>query len=140
MSTPPTTDRFRASMLQIRIRATPQPGDVPKDAPWAPVGCTAWYHGQQLPVQIGVYQRLSLGGSVLYSLWDGAHWLWQQPTADRAARVPSCEPSLVQHLPWRGLSAPPAEGYGPATPQRHASAPLATQAAPATAKTKGTAC
>lgn len=87
--------------------------DVPPDAPATLAGETPWFMGEQLPVQIGVYKRLSLGAVVMYSFFDGAHWLWNCKTADAAVRKPSSELSLVQTLPWCGMATPAREGYGP---------------------------
>ena len=86
---------------------------VPPDAPATLLGETPWYSGDQLPVQIGVYKRLSLGAVVLFSFFDGAHWLWNCRTIDAAVRKPSTELSLVQTLPWCGLAQPAPQGYGP---------------------------
>lgn len=86
---------------------------VPPDAPATGPGETPWYSGDQVPVQIGVYKRLSLGAVVLFSYFDGAHWLWNCRTADAAARKPSTELSLVQTLPWCGMVNPARGGYGP---------------------------
>jgi hypothetical protein len=86
---------------------------VPPDAPAAEIGETPWISGQQVPVQVGVYRRLSLSGSTQFSYFDGAHWLWNKRHPDLAVRVPSTEPSLIQTLPWCGLIAPPPQGYGP---------------------------
>ena len=82
------------------------------DAPATMPGETPWYSGELLPVQIGVYKRLSLGELVLYSYFDGTHWLWNCRTPQAAVRKPSTEPSLVQTLPWCGLASPPPSGYG----------------------------
>jgi hypothetical protein len=81
---------------------------------------TPWFTGQQQPVQPGVYQRLNSLHEPVYSLWNGAQWLWSERTPARAATHPDHEPSLVQHLPWRGLLQPPMGGYGPARPARPA--------------------
>jgi hypothetical protein len=89
------------------------PADIPADAPAPLPGETAWFSGQQLPVQIGVYRRLSLAGTTRYSFFDGAMWLWNKASIDLAAQASSREPSLVQTLPWCGLVAPPPPGYGP---------------------------
>jgi hypothetical protein len=86
---------------------------VPADAPKPKPGETEWYSGGQYPVQIGVYRRLSVAGTTVFSYFDGGHWLWNQPHPDRAVRVPSTEPSLVQNLPWCGLVIPARAGYGP---------------------------
>lgn len=86
---------------------------VPADAPPPLWGETPWYNGYQLPVQIGVYKRLSVAGHAMYSLFDGAHWLWMHRSPLAAARVPSTDLSLCQTLPWCGLVAPPPQGYGP---------------------------
>ena len=81
--------------------------DVPADAPPPLAGESPWYSGQVLPVQVGVYKRLSVAGLVMYSYFDGAHWLWMHCSADVAVRAPSAEHSLCQTLPWRGLCAAP---------------------------------
>ena len=86
---------------------------VPPDAPATMLGETPWYSGDLLPVQIGVYKRLSLGELVLYSFFDGAHWLWNCRTPHAAVRKPSTELSLVQTLPWCGLASPPLSVYEP---------------------------
>lgn len=93
--------------------------DVPPTAPRGSLYETAWYHGQQQPVQIGVYARLSLGGTVLYSLWDGATWRWNCRHPVQAARAPAHQHSLVQQLPWRGLAQPAPQGYGLVDAQRN---------------------
>lgn len=89
------------------------PASVPGDAPPPGPNETPWFDGQQLPAQVGVYQRLSIANLVMYSFFDGAHWLWNYRTAEAAARVHASELSLIQTLPWRGLKAPPPAGYGP---------------------------
>ena len=88
---------------------------LPHDAPATMPGETPWYSGQLLPVQIGVYKRLSVGEVVLYSYFDGAHWFWNCRTSHAAAamRQRGTEFSLVQTLPWCGLASPPPSGYGP---------------------------
>lgn len=86
---------------------------VPDDAPAPRPGECTWLSGTTWPVQIGVYRRLTSSGCTMYSYFDGAFWLWNQPSVDRAVRVPSTEPSLVQTLPWCGLASPPPAGYGP---------------------------
>jgi len=84
---------------------------VPSNAPRPLAGETPWFTGDQQPVQPGVYKRLSVSGLVMYSLHDGDTWMWNHVSASRAAQAD--EPSLVQNLPWRGLVAPPPQGYGP---------------------------
>lgn len=86
---------------------------VPPDAPTTLLGETPWFSGDQLPVQIGVYKRLSLGAVVKYSFFDGAHWLWNCSNAAAAVRMPSTDLSIVQTLPWCGLVTPAPGGYGP---------------------------
>lgn len=86
---------------------------VPLDAPARELGETPWFNGDQLPVQIGVYKTLSVAGLVMYSLFNGAHWLWMHRSPIAAVRVPSTDLSLCQTLPWCGLVAPPPQGYGP---------------------------
>ena len=86
---------------------------VPLDAPAPAQGETPWFDGDQLPVQIGVYKRLSMAGLVMYSLFDGAHWLWMHRSPIAAVRAPSSDLSLCQTLPWCGLLAPAPQGYGP---------------------------
>ena len=86
---------------------------VPPDAPAPLRGETAWFTGTQLPVQIGVYKRLSLSGLVLFSFFDGDMWLWNHRDATRAAQALPGEASLIQALPWCGLVLPPPQGYGP---------------------------
>ena len=81
-------------------------------APATLPGETPWISGEVLPVQIGVYKRLSVGVMVMYSYWDGDHWLWNCHSAVQAVRESSCNPSLAQGLPWCGLLLPPGEGYG----------------------------
>ena len=103
----------------IRLTTPGVPADAPKPRP----GETAWYSGQQYPVQIGVYRRLSVAGTTVFSYFDGDHWLWNQPHPNRAGRVPSNEPSLVQNLPWAGLVLPAASGYGPMPTQATEQAP-----------------
>jgi hypothetical protein len=89
------------------------PADVPADAPPPLPGETGWVSGNQLPVQIGVYRRLSLGGTTRYSFFDGAMWLWNCASISQAVQASSNNPSLVQTLPWCGLVAPPPHGYAP---------------------------
>lgn len=89
-----------------------RPG-VPADAPPPAPGETPWFSGDQQPVKIGVYKRLSMAGLVVYSMWDGDHWLRMHCSATGAVRASSSEPSLCQTLPWCGLLRPPAQGYGP---------------------------
>lgn len=96
-----------AGILKLRFAG------VPPDAPATLPGETPWYSGDDAPVQIGVYKRLSLGAVVLYSYFDGAHWLWNCRSPEAAVRKPSTELSLVQALPWCGLINPAREGYGP---------------------------
>lgn len=86
---------------------------VPADAPRPLPGETQWISGQQQPVQIGVYRRLTLAGNTRYSYFDGAHWLWNSGSPAQAVRVPSTDLSLIQTSPWAGLIAPPPQGYGP---------------------------
>lgn len=86
---------------------------VPPDAPATGLMETPWYSGDQLPVQIGIYKRLSLGAVVMFSYFDGAHWLANCRTFDAAIRKPSTDLSLVQTLPWCGLAMPAPSGYGP---------------------------
>jgi hypothetical protein len=93
----------------IKLLTTGVPADAPRPQP----GETPWISGQQQPVQIGVYRRLTLSGSTIYSYFDGAHWLWNSATPALAVRVPSTDLSLVQTSPWAGLIAPPPQGYGP---------------------------
>lgn len=87
--------------------------DIPAYAPPPKPGETAWIGGAVLPVQIGVYRRLSLAGLTNFSYFDGAHWLWTQQHPVAAVRMPSTQRSLSQLLPWCGLLAPPPQGYGP---------------------------
>lgn len=86
---------------------------LPADAPRPVPGETPWISGQQQPVQLGVYRRLSTSGATTYSFWDGARWRWNQATPALAVQVSATEPSLVQTLPWAGLITPPPQGYGP---------------------------
>lgn len=86
---------------------------VPPDAPATGLHETPWYSGDQLPVQIGVYKRLSIGMEVMYSYFDGAHWLVNCRTFDAAMRKPSTHLCLVQTRPWCGLAMPAPGGYGP---------------------------
>ena len=101
----------------IKLRSDSVPADAPLPAP----GETPWFNGDQAPVQIGVYKRLSVAGLVMYSFFDGAHWLWMHRSPIAAARAPGADLSLCQTLPWCGLVAPPPQGYGPipadATPE-----------------------
>lgn len=101
------TARLRSGVIAMR------PADVPADAPQPQPGETGWFSGDQLPVQIGVYRRLSLGGTTRFSFFDGAMWLWNCASISQALQASSREPSLVQTLPWCGLVAPPPQGYGP---------------------------
>lgn len=87
--------------------------DVPPDAPAPLRGETPWFSGTQVPVQIGVYKRLSLSGLVMFSFFDGDMWLWNHRDATRAAQAKPGEASLIQALPWCGLELPPPQGYGP---------------------------
>lgn len=73
-------------------------------------GETEWLSPVQLPVQIGVYRRYSLGGRSMYSLWNGEVWCWNCHTPEQAAMMGD-EASLCQTLPWCGLIYPPLEGY-----------------------------
>lgn len=93
----------------INLRTTAVPADAPAPLP----GETPWFSGEQQPVQIGVYKRLSVAGLVMYSLFNGEHWLWMHRSAAAAVRASSAEISLCQTLPWCGLKAPPPQGYGP---------------------------
>lgn len=86
---------------------------VPADAPPPLTGETPWYGGDQLPVQIGLYKRLSVAGLVMYSFFNGEHWLWMHRSASVAVRFSGNDLSLCQTLPWRGLLQPPPQGYGP---------------------------
>jgi hypothetical protein len=108
-----------AGVISVRLGARPA---VPKDAPPTLNGETPWYIGSAIPVQEGVYKRLSVASVVMYSLWADGCWHWNCVNPWQAAS--KAEPSLVQHLPWCGLLAPPAEGYG--------QLPLSTSATPAT--------
>ena len=45
---------------------------LPHDAPATMPGETPWYSGELLPVQIGVYKRLSVGEVVLYASGSSA--------------------------------------------------------------------
>ena len=93
----------------IRLLTAGVPADAPKPRP----GETEWFSGAQQPVQDGVYRRLSVAGTTVFSMFDNGVWLWNQPHPTSAVRVPSNEPSLVQNLPWCGLVAPAPGGYGP---------------------------
>jgi hypothetical protein len=86
---------------------------VPDDAPAPLPGETPWYSGEQRPVQIGLYKRLSVAGPVMYSFFDGENWLWMHRSPTVAVRFGSQDISLCQTLPWCGLMAPPPQGYGP---------------------------
>ena len=100
-------------MSAVGIIKLTAPGAIPADAPPPHWGECGWMPGSRFPVQIGVYRRLTMAGTTMYSFFDGGHWLWNQPSPDLAVRVPSTEPSLVQMLPWCGLNVPPPMGYGP---------------------------
>ena len=100
-------DALVAGVLVVKLAR------VPDDAPATLRGETRWLSGDELPVQIGVYKRLSLGCMVMYSFFDGAHWLWNCRSADQAVRMPSSDLSIVQTLPWCGLLVPAEGGYGP---------------------------
>lgn len=108
----------RAAVIQHRPAMAPQVqmrwhlSAVPADAPPPRRGETPWHPGHLMPVQPGVYRRLTVAGSTMFSFFTGGEWLWNHvsPTGAVRARLPS----LVQTLPWCGLTEPPACGYGPA--------------------------
>jgi hypothetical protein len=97
------------------MKAAPAPAPMTERPADVAGTCTAWFPGDAQPVQIGVYQRRNSLGHIVYSHWDGEQWGWNHPSPWAAAR--DTEHSLAQQLEWRGLTVPPAEGYGPAAHQ-----------------------
>jgi len=63
---------------------------------------TDWYPGTTKPVRVGVYERTTPRGYLLWSRWDGRHWRIHWYDFDLAAREKFC--SGFQELPWRGLT------------------------------------
>lgn len=63
-----------------------------------------WFPGGMVPARTGVYQR-GLMGVIIYSRWDGNHWLYG--ALNPAAAVLNFKPSEWQHVAWRGLAQEP---------------------------------
>lgn len=71
---------------------------------------TNWFPSYVQPARCGVYQRIC-HGDLHYSRWDGAFWMLNQLTAEKAAMVSITSFNQVgQGLKWRGLAEDPAKG------------------------------
>lgn len=55
---------------------------------------TPWFDGELKPVRVGLYERCTDSGFVLYSWWNGEDWY----------AGPALKRSLWQNIRWRGLT------------------------------------
>jgi hypothetical protein len=58
-----------------------------------------WIDGLDKPTERGLYERLSYGEWVTYSVWNGEYWCWgsNDPKQARTFR----HRSINQTFPWR---------------------------------------
>ena len=67
---------------------------------------TSWFPGSVEPTRVGVYQRLTAGGDILYSHWNGKRWGLFHPDTSGAELWSRFE-SAFQSRSWRGLAKEP---------------------------------
>jgi hypothetical protein len=63
---------------------------------------TDWFDGSVVPVRDGVYERLLLGGKIVYSKFKNGHWRAYDGTIHLAEK--QAIRSNWQQLPWRGIT------------------------------------
>lgn len=63
---------------------------------------TDWFDGSVVPVRDGVYQRLLVGGKIVYSKFENGHWRAYDGTIHLAEK--QAIRSNWQQLPWRGIT------------------------------------
>jgi len=63
---------------------------------------TDWYPGTTKPVRVGMYERTTTRGYLMWSRWDGYYWRihWHEYEFAKQETLRSG----FQELPWRGLT------------------------------------